>query len=191
MQAEVFYAGEPVGTLSWTPDAYGVQVRLDCACPDSGDGLLRCYAGIGDRAMRIGLPEPQNGRLRLERRLTRETLRAAGYADTPPVQFYLAVQPEAVVPEQDSARQAGESDERTIQQPEPVLQTGDAVLDALLSGGGVQAGRDGDALILQCAFAPDQPFALAPAFVLCTVENGRAMLRWRKKDAAAGAASAI
>ena len=148
MQAEVFYAGEPVGTLSWTPDAYGVQVRLDCACPDSGDGLLRCYAGIGDRAMRIGLPEPQNGRLRLERR-------------------------------------------RTIQQPEPVLQTGDEVLDALLSGGGVQAGRDGDALILQCAFAPDQPFALAPAFVLCTVENGRAMLRWRKKDAAAGAASAI
>ena len=118
MQAEVFYAGEPVGTLSWTPDTYGVQVRLDCACPDSGDGLLRCYAGIGDRAMRIGLPEPQNGRLRLERRLTRETLRAAGYADTPPVQFYLAVQPEAGVPEQDSARQAGESDERTIQQPE-------------------------------------------------------------------------
>ena len=142
MQAEVFYAGEPVGTLSWTPDAYGVQVRLDCACPDSGDGLL-------------------------------------------------AVQPEAGVPEQDSARQAGESDERTIQQPEPVLQTGDEVLDALLSGGGVQAGRDGDALILQCAFAPDQPFALAPAFVLCTVENGRAMLRWRKKDAAAGAASDI
>ena len=191
MQAEVFYAGEPVGTLTWTPDAYGVQVRLDCICPDSGDSLLRCYAGTGERAMRIGLPEPQNGRLRLERRLTREMLREAGYADMPPARFYLAVQPEADAPEQDSTQQAGESDGRTIQRPKPVLQTGDEVLDALISDGEVEAGRDGDALVLQCAFAPDQPFALAPAFVLCTVENGRAVLRWTKKDAAAGAASGI
>lgn len=191
MQAEVFYAGEPVGTLTWAPDAYGVWVRLDCACPDSGDSLLRCYAGTGKQAMRIGLPEPQNGRLRLERRLTRETLRAAGYADTPPTRFYLAVQPEADAQGQDSAQQAGESDGRTIQRSEPALQTGDEVLDALLSDGEVQTGRDGDTLVLQCAFAPDRPFALAPAFVLCTVENGRAMLRWTKKDAAAGAASGI
>ena len=33
MQAEVYFAGQPVGTILWLPDAYGVQAELDCACP--------------------------------------------------------------------------------------------------------------------------------------------------------------
>ena len=78
-------------------------------------------------------------------------------------------------------------------QPEPLretaLRTGDAVLDALLASGAVQAEPAEDALVLHCAFATDRPFALAPAFVLCTVEEGVARLRWTKKDAADGAAS--
>ena len=98
VQAEVYYAGEPVGTLAWTPDAYGVQVQAGLRLP--GQRRTRCcaampQAGIG-QTLRVGLPEPQDGRLRLDTaRLTRETLRAAGYADTPPARFYLAVQPEA------------------------------------------------------------------------------------------------
>ena len=69
------------------------------------------------------------------------------------------------------------------------VRTGDTVLDSLLDSGAVQAESDGEAVVLRCVFASDQPFALAPAFVLCTVENGWAVLRWTKKDAADRAAS--
>ena len=69
------------------------------------------------------------------------------------------------------------------------LQTGDAVLDALLSDGAVRAERQGTGVRLRCTFAPDRPFALAPAFVLCRVEGGEAVLDWTKKDAADTAAS--
>ena len=69
------------------------------------------------------------------------------------------------------------------------MRTGDEVLDRLLDSGAVQGEDEGASVLLRCAFAPDQPFALAPAFVLCTVENGHAALRWTKKDAAQKAAS--
>lgn len=69
------------------------------------------------------------------------------------------------------------------------MRTGDEVLDSLLDSGTVQGEDEGASVLLHCAFAPDQPFALAPAFVLCTVENGHAALRWTKKDAAQKAAS--
>ena len=193
MQAEVYYAGEPVGTLEWTPDAYGVQVHLDCACPDSTGALLRCSAAGGTQMLRGGLPDPVDGRLRLTQHLSRETLRAAGYAQAMPTRFYLAVRPEGEKPkppagEQMSVPPAAEP-AVPADDPSPVPRTGDAVLDALLDSGAVQAAPDGDTLVLRCACAPDRPFALAPAFVLCTVENGLATLRWTKKDAAAGAAS--
>ena len=193
MQAEVYYAGEPVGTLEWTPDAYGVQVHLDCACPDSSGALLRCFAAGGAQTLRVGLPEPVDGRLRLTRHLSRETLRAAGYVQAVPTRFYLAVRPEEAKLEPPAAERASVPPAAgpavPADDPSPAPRTGDAVLDALLDSGAVQAASDGDTLVLRCACAPDRPFALAPAFVLCTVENGLATLRWTKKDAAAGAAS--
>ena len=174
MQAEVYYAGEPVGTLEWTPDAYGVQVHLDCACPDSSGALLRCFAAGGAQTLRVGLPEPVDGRLRLTRHLSRETLRAAGYVQAVPTRFYLAVRPEGEKPKPPTGEQV----------PVPP-----AAEPAVPADDPSPVPRTGDTLVLRCACAPDRPFALAPAFVLCTVENGLATLRWTKKDAAAGAAS--
>ena len=187
MQTDVFYQDRPVGALQWTTDAFGARVTLNCAIPDSGSDILRCYAGRGTHTLRIGLPEPIGGRLRLERHLSRETLRAAGYLKKPPEYFYLAVYPEG-----QGALLTGEPAES--RRSNPALdgpQTGDAVLDALLANSEVQAEAAGDTIVLRCCFSSDKPFALAPAFVLCTVENGCAVLRWTKKDAAAEAASSV
>ena len=57
MQAEVYFAGQPVGTILWLPDAYGVQAELDCACPADAPALLRCYGETGGAPLLIGLPE--------------------------------------------------------------------------------------------------------------------------------------
>ncbi len=63
MRADVFCNNNPIGTIDWTPDACGVQVNLDCAV--CGDELLRCYAVVNGNILRVGLPAPEHGRLRL------------------------------------------------------------------------------------------------------------------------------
>lgn len=185
MQAEVYFAGQPAGTILWVPDAYGVQIELDCAIPDDGEKLLRCYGETDGAPLLIGLPEPVHGRLRLKRHLSRETLKAAGCDHALPLRFYLSdsPQPPAAQPEEQPVLENAQAQE------EPHVRTGDEVLDRLLDSGAVQGEDEGASVLLRCAFAPDQPFALAPAFVLCTVENGHAALRWTKKDAAQKAAS--
>ena len=66
--------------------------------------------------------------------------------------------------------------------------TGDAVLDALIEAGAVSAVRTENGVCLSCPFSPHEPFALAPAFVLCRAEQGRAVLDWKTEGAAEPAA---
>lgn len=175
MQAEVFCNNTPVGTIDWTPDSRGVDISLDCAMCSTE--LLRCYGICGGNTLRIGLPAPENGRLRLHRHLSRETLRAAGCTSLPE-RFYLAAAPETV----------SEPLPQSNAPPMPPLTTGDTVLDAVLSAGNVQIQQTETGVRLQCPFDPKKPFALAPAFVLCRVQGSTAVLEW-KKDAAGETAS--
>ncbi len=189
MQAEVYFAGQPAGTILWVPDAYGVQIELDCAMPDDREKLLRCYGETDGTPLLIGLPEPVHGRLRLKRHLSRETLKAAGCDHALPLRFYLSDSPQPPAAQPEAQPAPPRAPENTPVQEQPAVRTGDEVLDRLLDSGTVQGEDEGASVLLRCAFAPDQPFALAPAFVLCTVENGHAALRWTKKDAAPKAAS--
>lgn len=76
MRADVFCNNNPIGTIDWTPDACGVQVNLDCAV--CGDELLRCYTVVNGNILRVGLPAPEHGRLRLRRHLSRQMLHETG-----------------------------------------------------------------------------------------------------------------
>jgi len=60
------------------------------------------------------------------------------------------------------------------------LHTGDSILDELIEQRRVTAAQEQDTFVLTCPFASDLPFALAPAFVLCEVQNGQAILRYDK-----------
>ncbi len=86
MRADVFCNNNPIGTIDWTPDACGVQVNLDCAV--GGDELLRCYAVVNGNILRVGLPAPEHGRLRLRRHLSRQMLHETG-CEGEPERFYL------------------------------------------------------------------------------------------------------
>ncbi|MDY3618865.1 hypothetical protein [Agathobaculum sp.] len=176
MRASVWSEGQEAGNLEWEPDAYGVQVSLDCVLPSDPRILLRCYGRTDGEPLLIGLPEPQNGRLRLKRHLSRETLKAAGCLHAPPREFYLS---DGTAP---PARKAGM--EKTVPAPETSVeqrvQTGDEVLDILLRTDGVQVEQTADGFILCCQFVRDTSFALAPVFALCEVNDGIATLHWRK-----------
>lgn len=172
MDAEVLYKESAVGRIEWMPDAYGVQIALTCTIPCDPMVMLRCYGETEGQPLLIGLPEPEEGKLQLRRHLSKETLKAAGCLEKPPTVFYL------------SERADREERQKQPKQQHTKLYTGDTVLDSLIDSGTVAVQKDGGVLRLKCAFASDAPFALAPAFVLCTVEKGQAVLRWTKKDAA-------
>ena len=133
MRADVFCNDNPIGTIDWTPDACGVQVNLDCAV--CGNELLRCYAVVNGNILRVGLPAPEHGRLRLHRHLSRQMLHETG-CEGKPERFYLASVPEPL-PQSNAP-------------PKPPLVTGDTVLDALLSSENVQIQPTETGLRLQC-----------------------------------------
>ena len=154
MRADVFCNNNPIGTIDWTPDACGVQVNLDCAV--CGDELLRCYAVVNGNILRVGLPAPEHGRLRLRRHLSRQMLHETG-CEGEPERFYLASAPEPL-PQSNAP-------------PEPPLVTGDTVLDALLSNENVQIQPTETGLRLQCPFDPKK--AVRAGARLCALPHRR------------------
>ena len=103
IRADVFCNDNPIGTIDWTPDACGVR-RVDLDYAICGDELLRCYAVVNGNILRVGLPAPEHGRLRLHRHLSRQMLHETGCEE--PERFYLASAPEPLPPEQCAARAA-------------------------------------------------------------------------------------
>ncbi len=186
MVAEVIFGHEKAGDIVWEADAYGVRITLDCTIPCDPLILLRCYGTTPNGPFLIGLPEPRHGRLKLTRRLSRETLKEAGCLDAPPSTFYLSdgstppPEPKPVTAGSEAVDEAVE----TVTEPKPLTQkekpvrTGDELLDMLLGSGMVQAKEDGNTVEISCTFTATEPFVLAPVFALCTVRDGKAILRW-------------
>jgi len=209
MVCEVLFEDKKVGEIVWETDAYGVRITLNCAIPCDPLILLRCYGETPNGAFLIGLPEPRHGRLTLTRRIYRESLKEAGCLDNPPALFYLsdgASPPPRRISEPDSDvtceteplhSENPSQPEHIESTTEPVpsnavpqpcpddggrVRTGDSLIDKLLDEGKIQSNiKDGE-IELRCAFTPSEPFALAPIFALCIVENDEAVLRWKPKD---------
>ena len=182
MRTAVYFEGRRAGSLDWRQESGGVRAVLDCelcsAC------ILRVYAETeGAAPLYVGLPEPQGGRLRLARRLSAETLRQAGWTGKEPLRVYLAERQEQA-PRVEPEKRAPRTEPPCIEPP----RTGDAVLDALIEAGAVSAERTENGVCLSCLFSSHEPFALAPAFVLCRAEQGRAVLDWKTEGAAEPAA---
>ena len=176
MRTAVYFEGREAGSLDWRQETGGVRVALDCEI--CAPRILRVYAETeGAAPLYVGLPEPQGGRLRLARRLSAETLRQAGWTGREPQRVYLAEKPETAPRAEPEKRASRE-----------LPLTGDAVLDALIKEGAVRAERTEKGLRLSCPFSPQEPFALAPAFALCRVEQGKAVFDWETEGAAETAA---
>ncbi len=66
-----------------------VRFRVYCRPPCEPTRLLRCYGEAEPNDLLVGVLEPQNGRLTLERRISRESLRQSGIRELPK-KFYLS-----------------------------------------------------------------------------------------------------
>lgn len=78
----------PEGAVTMQKEGYAVRFRVDCKPPCELSRLLRCYGE--NPTLLIGVLEPKNGRLTLDRRISRETLRQSGAWERLPRRFYLS-----------------------------------------------------------------------------------------------------
>lgn len=182
MRAAVMFDEREVGKIDWEPDAYGVQVTVDCAQPCDPLTLLRCYGLTAGEPLLIGLPEPKAGRLILTRHLSREMLKTAGCVELPPSGFYLSDGCSPIAVPQPAAESKQEKSLPEAETTPEHVRTGDAILDSLINQATVQTAQNGSEIILRCAFVSDQPFALAPVFVLAKVTDGQAVVQIKKED---------
>ena len=73
---DILAEGRPVGTAEITEE--GLYLRFTADCEDPVEGPCR-LVGIGERGeLRLGVPEPEGGRLRLSRALSRRDCAAVG-----------------------------------------------------------------------------------------------------------------
>lgn len=95
----------PEGAVTMQKEGYTVRFRVDCKPPCELSRLLRCYGE--NPTLLVGVLEPKNGRLTLDRRISRETLRQSGAWERLPRKFYLsdggAREAEKAVPVPDEA----------------------------------------------------------------------------------------
>ena len=205
----------PEGAVTLREEKNTVRFRVDCASPCEPERLLRCYGE--DPTLLLGVLEPRNGRLTLERRISREALRQAGITGRLPHTFYLSdngpreapvtdapspAEASAPAPEDAPAPQAAieaaslpppaavppqadtspVEDAPPIQDASPVREpprTGDPLLDAALSRGGLRWEPSPKGLRITCPLSPGEPFPLAFLAPLCRVEEGpTAVLDW-------------
>lgn len=78
----------PEGAVTMQKEGYAVRFRVDCKPPCELSRLLRCYGE--NPTLLIGVLEPKKGRLTLDRRISRETLRQSGAWERLPRRFYLS-----------------------------------------------------------------------------------------------------
>ncbi len=68
MEIPVCCEGRVVGSAALTRE--GLYLRLQMRCEDPGPGVRRLYGCLGTRSVCLGVPQPEDGGLRLERRLS-------------------------------------------------------------------------------------------------------------------------
>lgn len=126
----------PEGAVTMRKEGYAVRFRVDCKPPCELSRLLRCYGE--DPTLLVGVLEPKNGRLTLDRRISRETLRQSGAWERLPRRFYLsdggAREAEEAAPVADAESGSGASTEEEkgipgIADAGTVLQAGERALD--------------------------------------------------------------
>lgn len=150
----VFYENSAVGTVS-------VEEHNGCTCFDAictlGDApVLRLYGESYGKLLSIGVLMPQGDFRQIRRTFTPHALSAAGFSNALPQRFFLA------------------------EHPPEILQTGDALLDAVLSLAQVTYRQTEDFFEISCPFDPTQPSPLAFALTACTVIDMRAILRIKR-----------
>lgn len=144
--------GETIGTVEIEQAPHGNTFSVDCAAV-TGD-LLRCYGETEGAPLLLGVLEPMaDGRLRCKK--TFSPLSFSQQCKSIPTRYF-------------AAKDAAEWPRSYVA---PRFFSGDAVLDALLEDGELEAEETARGLRLRCVFARDRPFALCCAATACEIKQ--------------------
>ena len=80
----------PDDAVTVQKEGHMVHFLVNCRPPCEPSRLLRCYGESAPQDLLVGVLEPRDGLLTLDRRISRETLRQAGIVENLPVRFYLS-----------------------------------------------------------------------------------------------------
>lgn len=171
----IIYRGKDAGWVAVQQDGRGMMFEAES--PVRTLAVLRLYGLTGADPLLIGVLEPENGILRLRRRITPEALRTAG-VQQPPAQYYLEDGQPGCRP--DWKKTDAISEEKTEKAP---IQTGDMLLDHLITSGTVSCVADADGWTLQAPFVPGRAHPLHFALTACMIkqEHGKTIVVLRKQ----------
>ncbi|MGM9611958.1 MAG: hypothetical protein ACI3XZ_00490 [Butyricicoccus sp.] len=174
MRFPIEYRGQDAGWVTVQTDGRGMAFAAES--PLLTSAVLRLYAQTEAEPLRIGVLEPHHDILRLNRRISTETLRAAG-VQQPPTRYYLEDGQPGCCPKDKPI--TPEAKKTTSVGP---LRTGDALLDRLLESGIADGTQTADGWMIRMPFTPGRAHALSFALTACTIrkENGRWIVLLKK-----------
>lgn len=172
MEYTVFDCGAAVGIAS--AEKQGLYWRIRAECRMETESIVRLYAHDGEKSVRLGVLMPENGALRLERRIAADAV-----SFTP--QTRITTSPDAETPEppveKKAAAQAAAEPERTAEAAWELFSG--RILDCLVENALLRRTENGAELSMD--YEPGREFTLMPLFCFCTLEEQDGALRWKMK----------
>lgn len=169
MEYTVFDRDAAVGSAS--AERQGLYWRIKAECRMETERIVRLYAHDGKESVRLGVLMPEDGALRLERRLA-----AAAVSFTP--QTRITTSPDAEMPGPLEEKKAAGAEPETAEQASWETFSG-YILDCPVENARLRKTEDGAELTMD--YEPGREFPLMPLFCFCTLEELDGALRWRMK----------
>ena len=139
------------------------------------DRIVRLYAHDGEKRVRLGVLMPEDGALRLERRLA-----ADAFSFTPQTRVTTSPDTEPAAPERPAEKEATEAAAEPEQTAWAVWEPfSGRILDCPVENARLRRTEDGAELDMD--YEPGREFPLMPLFCFCTLEELDGALRWRMK----------
>ena len=173
MEYTVFDRGAAVGSAS--AERRGLYWHIAAECRMETDRIVRLYAHDGEKNVRLGVLMPEDGALRLERRLAADV-----FSFTPQTRVTTSPDTEPAAPERPAEKEAAEA----AAEPEQTAWAAwepfsGRILDCPVENARLRRTEDGAELDMD--YEPGREFPLMPLFCFCTLEELDGALRWRMK----------
>lgn len=173
MEYTVFDRGAAVGSAS--AERRGLYWHIAAECRMETDRIVRLYAHDGEKNVRLGVLMPEDGALRLERRLA-----ADAFSFTPQTRVTTSPDTEPAAPERPAKKEAAEA----AAEPEQTAWAAwepfsGRILDCPVENARLRRTENGAELDMD--YEPGREFPLMPLFCFCTLEELDGALRWRMK----------
>ena len=173
MEYTVFDRGAAVGSAS--AERRGLYWHIAAECRMETDRIVRLYAHDGEKNVRLGVLMPEDGALRLERRLAADV-----FSFTPQTRVTTSPDAEPAAPERPAEKEAAEA----AAEPEQTAWAAwepfsGRILDCPVEKARLRRTEDGAELDMD--YEPGREFPLMPLFCFCTLEELDGALRWRMK----------